>query len=127
MSTFRIRILNTGEAFVCRDEDNVLKALEQLCRRGIPVGCRNGGCGVCKVRVASGDYGVRKMSRAVCSAQEEQEGRVLACKLYPHSDLELEVVGRMVRAIEAPIAQHGASSQSGFMAAALISQPDKET
>jgi ferredoxin len=98
---FSVRVDNTGEVFACRADQNVLLGMEVLGRRGIPVGCRGGGCGVCKVRVTAGEYEVRKMSRACVSAEEEAAGVVLACKLFPRSDLSLEVIGKMVKALDA--------------------------
>lgn len=47
------------------------------------MGCRNGGCGVCKVRAVEGQVERRKMSRAVIAAEEEQRGYALACRVYP--------------------------------------------
>ena len=38
----------------CDEEQNVLAAMERLGRKGIPVGCRGGGCGVCRVQVTYG-------------------------------------------------------------------------
>ena len=97
---YHVRLDNTGESFACRDDQTVLLAMEALGRRGIPVGCRGGGCGVCKVRVTAGEYAVRKMSRACVSCGEEEAGVVLACKLFPRSDLSLEVVGKMAQAFD---------------------------
>ena len=71
---FVVTIDNTGETFRCSDESNVLQGMEQLQRKGIPVGCRNGGCGVCKVQVTEGLYTKRKMSRGVISVDEEASG-----------------------------------------------------
>lgn len=96
---FQVTIENTDETFRCRDEDNVLQAMEQLRRKGIPVGCRNGGCGVCKVKVIEGRYAKKKMSRAVVSEEDEARGCVLACRIYPQSDLRVRVEGKMLRAV----------------------------
>lgn len=82
---YRVTIDNTGEVFRCAEEVNVLAAMEQACCHGIPVGCRNGGCGACKVSISAGRYSTRKMNRAVVSAAEEAEGCVLACKTYPNA------------------------------------------
>ncbi len=121
---FQITIENTGETFACSEEDNVLKAMEQLRRKGIPVGCRNGGCGVCKVRVTEGHCVKKKMSRAVLSAEEEAQGCVLACKIYPRSDMKVDVVGKMVRAV---VARKSASFSFEFTTTTNVFQPDKET
>jgi ferredoxin len=121
---YQVTIDNTDETFACRAEDNLLKAMEQLRRKGIPVGCRNGGCGVCKVHVTKGTYEKRKMSRAVISAEEEALGYVLACKTHPLSEMTVNVVGKMVHAV---VARKSASFDFGFAATAKIPQPDKES
>ena len=92
-----ITIENSGERFQSVDGMSVLAAMEQARCRGIPVGCRNGGCGTCKVRVTSGQYRTGKMSRAVVSVADEAAGCVLACKTYPESDLGVEALGRILQ------------------------------
>ena len=99
---FEITILNTGERFVCAENQSLLAAMEQLRRKGIPVGCRNGGCGVCKVRVQAGDYETAKMSRAVLSQQEQEHACTLACKTFPRTAMAVDVLGAMVKAVTAP-------------------------
>jgi ferredoxin len=69
--------------------------MEALGRKGIPVGCRGGGCGVCKVEITSGQYTKRVMSRDHVTAEEEARGCVLACRVKPLSDISLKVVGKM--------------------------------
>lgn len=54
----------------------------------IRVGCRAGGCGMCKVRVYAGRYETGKMSRAHVSEAEEREGLVLACRTLPCGEIE---------------------------------------
>ena len=96
---FAVTIEDSGERVACAEQDNVLRAMEALGRKGIPVGCRGGGCGVCKVRVTGGAYHTRKMSRACVSEAEEADCVVLACKLFPDSDLSLKVVGKMAKSV----------------------------
>lgn len=91
----RISMLDTGEDYLCHDNETVLAAMERLGRRGIPVGCRGGGCGICKIRVVAGRYSGRKMSRSCISAEEEAAGTVLACRILPQEDLHVEIVGGM--------------------------------
>lgn len=90
---FRITFAHTGETFGCDANTNVLAAMEGALCKGLPVGCRNGGCGACKSRVIDGPFATRKMSRAVLSQAEEQRGYVLACKTYPQGDLTLVAAG----------------------------------
>lgn len=89
MTRFQITIQGTGETFQCDGLTNVLEAMESALCKGIPVGCRNGGCGACKARVLAGPYTTRKMNRAVVSEEEQAKGYVLACKTYPQGDLTL--------------------------------------
>ena len=75
------------------------------------------------VQVLDGLYLKRKMSRGVISAEEEAGGCVLACKIYPQSDLRVEVVGKMARAVEA---RKSASFDFGFATMTKINQPEEE-
>lgn len=98
----QVLIRDNGECFACSQQQNLLRGMEQLGRRGIPVGCRGGGCGVCKVQVLSGGYRSEKMSRGCVSENEQAQGIVLACRIYPEADLEIRVIGRMLRALQRP-------------------------
>lgn len=100
----QVRFLDTGEELNCGEAHSLLQSMERLGRKGIPVGCRNGGCGVCKIRVAEGSFDRRVMSRAHVSAEEEAEGYALACRITPRSDLKIHVIGKM-RTAFAPIQQ----------------------
>ena len=96
--SFEIRFLDTSgvfcDAFECGPSETVLAAMERQQINGVPVGCRGGGCGVCKVRVITGDYRTGKMSRSKVSENEERTGCALACRLYPESSLMLEALGK---------------------------------
>lgn len=93
--TFNVLIIDTGERYRCRSDQTVLAGMENLGRKGIPVGCRQGGCGVCKVAVLSGEYQAKVMNRDHISKEDEAAGRVLACRIRPSSDLEVQVLGSM--------------------------------
>ena len=45
--------------------------MERLGRKGITVGCRQGGCGVCKVAVLPGSYVAKVMNRDNVYAEDE--------------------------------------------------------
>ena len=96
---FTVSIKETGEQFKCSSDQSVLMGMERLGKRGVPVGCRGGGCGVCKVQVLSGIYQSKKMSRDCVSLEDVKTGRVLACRIQPCSDLSLTVLGKMTKAI----------------------------
>ena len=91
---YEITIAETGDAFACTPGQNVLLAMERLGRQEIPVGCRGGGCGICRVQIlGDGKYRTLKMSRAQISVSDEANGICLACKLIPESDLCITPLG----------------------------------
>lgn len=93
----RVRFRDSGACFEVRPGEAVLVAMERRGLAEVPVGCRGGGCGVCKVRVLEGAYHTKKMSRAQVSEDEEREGYTLACRLYTDGPLVLEAIGKGVR------------------------------
>lgn len=98
-----IHLEQTGETYLCSEAETLLEGMTRLGKRGIPVGCVNGGCGVCKISIRSGR--VRKvgaMSRAHVSAEEEAKGVCLACRVAPLEDVVAEVVGKMSKAFTFP-------------------------
>lgn len=96
---YDILIADTGEHYPCSGEESVLEGMARLGRRGIPVGCRGGGCGVCKVQITAGQYHARVMSRQHVSIEEQASSVVLACRVLPQSDLVLEVIGKMQQGV----------------------------
>lgn len=58
----------------------------------ISVGCHGGGCGVCCVQILAGEFETKKMSRKHIPLEHQEQGIVLACRVYPRSDLEIEVL-----------------------------------
>ena len=95
----RIIIENSDETYPCSEGQTLLQGMEQLGRRGIPVGCRGGGCGVCRIQVTSGSFLKRKMSRSVITEADEANRILLACRCTPTSDLSIKVVGKMEKAL----------------------------
>lgn len=108
-----VTIRQTGESFGCGDAQSVLAAMASSGRRGIPVGCLGGGCGVCKIRLLRGRLRrLGPLSRAHVSTQEESQGYTLACRVAPCSELEIEVAGRFCKPFFKGFGA-GANPQSG--------------
>jgi 3-phenylpropionate/trans-cinnamate dioxygenase ferredoxin reductase subunit len=92
----QVTIEQTGESYPCAIGESLLQGMIRLGRKGIPVGCVNGGCGVCKVRVKQGSTEtLGPISRAHVSAEEEAQGYTLACRVGPACEVKLEVTGKM--------------------------------
>ncbi|MDI9348638.1 MAG: 2Fe-2S iron-sulfur cluster-binding protein [Candidatus Symbiobacter sp.] len=96
---FQVSVNQTGEVYACAVGESLLAGMIRLGRRGIPVGCVNGGCGVCKVKVSAGRAEkLGPISRAHVTEDEENQGFALACRFGPASDLSLDVVGKIQKA-----------------------------
>ena len=102
MIYYNVIIEDTGESFRCSPQESLLVGMERLGKKGIPVGCRGGGCGVCKVEITGGTFQKRVMSREYVSEAEEAAGCVLACRVKPSSDIRLKVLGKMCKNVCRP-------------------------
>ena len=118
MERYEVHIENTREAYRCAADRTLLGGMEALARKGIPVGCRGGGCGVCKVRIESGSVRAEKMSREHVSVEEQAQGYVLACRAYPTSDVRLAAVDKLARCIERSHSRSGSAFLDAALAAA---------
>jgi len=95
----------TAEHYACAIGESLLRGMMRLGRKGIPVGCVNGGCGVCKVRVVDGDVErLGPISRAHVSEAEEAGGFTLACRVRPTSAVTVEVAGTLARCLRKGLA-----------------------
>lgn len=68
--------------------------LEGLYRNGYAyrVGCRRGGCAICKVNVLSGEVSYnRPVADKVLPEQERSEGICLSCRAVAESELVIEL------------------------------------
>ena len=92
----QVQVAQTGECYPCAADESLLRGMLRLGRRGIPAGCVNGGCGVCKVRIVEGRVRLLgPVSRAHVSADEEALGYTLACRVAPVEPVRLEIAGRL--------------------------------
>ena len=97
MARHTIKLRDTGENFFCREDQYLLQGMQayQFGRKmleAIPVGCRGGGCGVCRIKIHSGEYEAKKMSRKHVPLEDQAVGVALACRVYPRGDLDIEVL-----------------------------------
>lgn len=97
---YAILVVESNEAYLCDSTQTLLEGMARLGRKCIPVGCVNGGCGVCKVAITKGNvYKCGPMSRVHVSEEEELQGILLACRAMPVSAIELKVIGKMKKTI----------------------------
>lgn len=102
---FEVFVSGAEKAFPCRDDQSVLAAMSLSGSACVQVGCRSGGCGVCRVEVLSGAYESGQMSQAQVCDVDRARGVVLACQLFPRGDLRVRVLGRPNAAADDPAAE----------------------
>ena len=93
----RVTVNGEDQEFFCGEDQDLLQGMRSFrigvpMLEAIPVGCRGGGCGICRIRVLAGDYETEKMSRKHVTEEEQADGLALACRVYPRSDLRVEVM-----------------------------------
>jgi len=75
------------QEFPVRSGRTLLDSTPRGPEQPIQVGCRGGGCGVCRVQVLAGEYTTKRMSRRFVTEGDEAAGFALACCLVPAGDL----------------------------------------
>lgn len=91
---FQVKIEGSARTFTCQENEPLLIAMERQGYAKVPIGCRKGGCGICKIRVTNGVFETGKMSIKHVSTEEKEGNFSLACKTFPRSNLKFAVVRR---------------------------------
>lgn len=86
MSNYQIKVHPVERTIVGKNNEFIL---ETAIRNGvkIKVGCKGGGCGICKIQVLEGEVDRGICSRSVLSHEEIEEGYALACQAQPMGDI----------------------------------------
>lgn len=83
-------IVDGYEPFLCQEDKTVFRRMCEIRAGHKHHGCCGGGCGVCRMKILSGDYEiVSRMSRAHVSEGDEDNDIVLLCCVKPRSDLKI--------------------------------------
>jgi ferredoxin len=85
-----ITILPDRERVAARPEETLLAALSRA-GLGYRIGCRRGGCGVCKLHLLPGEVRYeRAVAESVLSDEEGIEGICLSCRAVPITNVVME-------------------------------------
>ncbi|MEZ5478726.1 MAG: DUF4143 domain-containing protein [Thiolinea sp.] len=101
ITTFTIRLSETGETFTCRSKEMLLSAMLRLGKKAYRSVAVAAAAVSARLQIQHGEYAARNMSRAHVSVHEEAEGFALACRCEPQSDLSIKVVGQMRKRMQA--------------------------
>ncbi|AVO43545.1 2Fe-2S iron-sulfur cluster-binding protein [Simplicispira suum] len=82
--------------FPCREHEDIFKALARTASVPLPRGCRNGGCGICKIRLVEGAVVVTgPQSRRHITLSDEFDRMMLGCRTVPKGDVCIELTGKL--------------------------------
>jgi CDP-4-dehydro-6-deoxyglucose reductase len=89
----------TGEVVYLEPGETVLGGLYKA-GFAYTIGCRRGGCAICKVDVLEGDFSYnRPVADSVVSDEERTDGTCLSCRAVPDSDLTIEMRDSCLRLV----------------------------
>lgn len=117
-----VTIQPSGEEIYLAPGETVLAGLYKA-GFAYTVGCRRGGCGICKIDVTDGDFTYnRPVAESVVSEEERTDGTCLSCRAVPESDITIEMRDGSLRLINPLLRQINDSAR----ARALASSTAKE-
>ena len=89
--SYSVRLEPIGVDMEVNEDETVLQA---AFRQGITLmhGCKEGQCSSCKSVLIDGDAEHEDFSTFALSETEQDEGKVLLCRLFAYSDLEIELL-----------------------------------
>jgi len=87
---YTVKIAGTDRVWMVNETESLLDGAQ---KKGIkiPYACKGGGCGLCKIKVETGEFERGRSSKAVLSDEERVINYSLACKTYPKSNLEIHL------------------------------------
>jgi ferredoxin len=93
----RITVEGTDVAVEAYPGETVLETLRRT-GNALRVGCRRGGCAICKVEVLEGTFEyTRPIADKVLTDEEQAGGTCLTCRAVPTSDLVVSLKGHHAR------------------------------
>lgn len=92
MEYVQITEVESGTSFQLPVGESLLRGMEKAGAKIINVGCRGGGCGLCKIRILKGEFELKKMSSLHVSDSEKGAGYVLACRCFPTTNIDFELI-----------------------------------
>ena len=86
-----VTIHPTGEEIYLEPDETVLSGLYKA-GYAYTVGCRRGGCGICKVDCREGEFEYnRPIAESVVTLEEREDGTCLSCRAVPEGDITIEM------------------------------------
>lgn len=87
---YTVEMSGSMKTFPCKETESIITAMMKAGVNPFPIGCRGGGCGVCRIQILEGKIDTGAMSRAFVSKEDELNGFTLACRAKPRSNLKIK-------------------------------------
>jgi ferredoxin len=114
-----VTVCPTGEAIYLAPDETVLSGL-YAAGFAYAIGCRRGGCGICKVGLVSGRVAYnRTIAETVLTADERAAGTCLTCRAVPSGDITIEMRHEELRLINPLLRQ--LNERARFRATSVLS------
>ncbi|GAA1703495.1 2Fe-2S iron-sulfur cluster-binding protein [Propioniferax innocua] len=92
-----IRVEPNGVEIPAGEDDTIMGALNKHGYTFL-VGCRRGGCGICKVQVLEGEIEHnRPIAESALNTEERGEGVCLGCRAVPQGDVRIALLKSALR------------------------------
>lgn len=115
-----VTIHPTGEVIYLEPDETVLSGLYKA-GYAYTVGCKRGGCAICKVDCHEGSFTYeRPIATSVISEEERVDGTCLSCRAVPETDITIELRGDNVRLVNPYLRQ--LNEKARLRAEALIAE-----
>jgi ferredoxin len=118
----KVTVTGTGVSVELRERESILAALFRA-GYAYKVGCKRGGCGICKVDLVDGyvDYPVT-ISDTVLTSDDRAAGACLSCRAVPVTDSEIRLrnddrlrcVAPFLAALAGGATEKGSAPQKGW-------------
>ena len=93
----KLTVVPEGVCVETLPNESILEALQRA-GYAYRVGCRRGGCGLCKVQVVSGEVNyLRPLADKVLGDDERQQGVAISCRGVPLDDLTITLRNDVLR------------------------------
>jgi ferredoxin len=89
--SYHINVIPDNRIISAKEGESILDSASRN-RVKIKVGCKGGGCGICKIQILEGDVDRGISSRSVLSLEEIEQGFALSCQTKPHTDISISYV-----------------------------------
>ncbi len=94
-----VTVLPNGEVIYLDPDETVLSGLYKA-GYAYTVGCRRGGCAICKVDILRGDVSYNHpVADTVLAADERARGTCLTCRAVPEGDITIEMRNEELRLV----------------------------